>query len=161
MTQKHFNFSIDIDWDAEDGGYSVLRSKRMAKFLFKSLEKGHNLIQTYRSFSTHKTKLYLRAKTFTKWPKTPTWNEILCDDNNYWIKSTPCKIGSNKKMFVKYKSNEYAAGFAIYLLMIITGEITETMHLEFVTVMKKTMTNVTIHNEDVDWFHLKQVSISQ
>jgi len=161
MTQKHRKFSIDIDWDAPDGGYAVLRSKRIAKFLFKSLEQGHNLIQTYKPFSTHKTKLFLRAKTFTQWPKTPTWNEILCVKDNGWLKSTPCRIGLNKKVFVKYKGNEYAAGFAIYLLMVITGEITETMHLEFVTVMKKTMTNVIIHNEDVDWFHLKQVSFSQ
>jgi hypothetical protein len=159
MTQKNLSFNIDIDWDAPDGGYSVLRSKRMAKFVFKSLEKGNNLIQTRKPFTTHKTKLCLRSKRFTSWPKTPTWDEIKCVDKGDWLKSTPCEIGKNKKMFVKYKSNEYAAGFAIYLLMVITGEITVKQHLEFLKVMKKTMNLVTIHNEDVDWFHLKEVKI--
>jgi hypothetical protein len=40
--------------------------------------------------------------------------------------------------------------------MIVTGEINIKKHLEFVKVMK-TMTHVTIHNEDVDWFHLKEI----
>jgi len=161
MTEKRKNktFTIDIDWDVPDGGYSVLRSKRMAHFLFKSLEKGHNLIQTSKPFTTNKTKLCLRSKRYTEWPKTPTWEEILCKDKSDWLKTTPCEIGKNKKMFVKYKSNEYAAGFAIYLIQIITGEITVKRHLEFVKVMKKTMTNVTIHNEDVDWFHMKEIDI--
>jgi hypothetical protein len=34
-----------------------------------------------------------------------------------------------------------------------SGEITELMHLEFVHTLQK-MTNC-IHNEEVDWFHVK------
>jgi hypothetical protein len=33
MTQKQKCFVIDIDWDAPDGGYSILRSKRVNHFL--------------------------------------------------------------------------------------------------------------------------------
>ena len=156
MTQKTRCFVIDIDWDAEDGGFATLKSKRVAKWLFSSLEKGHNLIQTCRPFSVHKTKLYLKAKSFKKWKQTPEWSEIGCRRDSEWLQSTPCKIGSNNKMFVKYKSTEFAAGFGIYLLMVLSGQVTKMMHLEFVRVMQKTMTDVIIHNEEVDWFHMKQ-----
>lgn len=70
--------------------------------------------------------------------------------------STPCSIGQNRKMFVKYKSNEYVAGVAVYLLMVMSGEITLKKHKQFVSVMQRTMDRVIVHNEDVDWFHLKQ-----
>lgn len=156
MTQKSRSFVIDIDWDAKDGGYSVLRSKRVAKFLFSSLEKGKNLIQTCRPFTTHKTKLYLKAKSFKQWSQTPEWSEVGCKRDTSWLQSTPCRVGSNNKMFIKFRSNDYAAGFGIYLLMVLSGQVTETMHLDFVRVMQKTMTSVIIHNEEVDWFHMKQ-----
>jgi hypothetical protein len=156
MTQKQKCFVIDIDWDSPDGGYSILRSKRVVHYVLKNIKDGNNLIQTCRPFTTHKTKLYLKAKSFHTW-QSPEWNNIGCIHVNKWIQSTPCKIGINQKMFIKYKSNEYVAGFAIYLLMIMTGEVTEKMHLEFVHTMQKTMTHCIIHNEEVDWFHIKQI----
>jgi hypothetical protein len=156
MTQKQKCFVIDIDWDAPDGGYSILKSKRVIQYLLKNIKEGNNLIQTCKPFSTHKTKLCLKAKTFKKWNITPEWNEIECTHVNHWLKVSPCTIGASKKMFIRYKSNENAAGFAIYLLMIMAGEITELMHLEFVSVLKK-MTTCIIHNEDVNWFHIKQI----
>jgi len=38
--------SIPIDFDSEDDGYSVLKSKRMVHFLLDSIRQGNNLIQT-------------------------------------------------------------------------------------------------------------------
>ena len=155
MTQKQKCFILDIDWDAPDGGYSILRSKRVIHYVLKNIKDGNNLIQTCRPFTPHKTKMYLKAKSFNTW-QSPEWSNIKCAPVNQWMKTTPCTVGTHNKLFIKYKSNEYAAGFAIYLLMIMTGEVTEKMHLEFVHAMQK-MDHCIIHNEDVDWFHLKQV----
>lgn len=155
MTQKQKCFVIDIDWDSPDGGYSVLRSKRVVQYVLKSIKDGNNLIQTCKPFTTHKTKICLKSKSFNKW-QSPEWSDVKCKSVNQWIKTTPCTVGTSTKIFIKYKSNEYAAGFAIYLLMIMAGEITEKMHLEFVRALQ-IMDNCIIHNEDVDWFHIKQV----
>ena len=156
MTQKNKYCIFEIDWDAEDAGYSVLKSKKVIHFLLKNLANGNNMIQTVKPFTVHKTIIHLRAKKIKKWIHTPKW-DIGCTPYNGWIQSTPCEIGQNRKMFVKYKSNEYVAGFATYLLMLMVGEITLEMHKEFVSIMQRTMDHVIIHNEDVDWFHLKQV----
>jgi hypothetical protein len=158
MTQRNRKFSISIDFDAPDAGYSVLKSKRMVSFLLQSIQQGYNLIHTYKPFCAHQTTLHLTSKKVTSWPKTPSWDEILCKSSSDWLKEAPCEIGTRKKIFVKYKSNKQVAGFGIYLWMILGGEITEPMHKEFVKrlqyVFKK---DIIIHNEDVDWFHLKDL----
>ena len=42
--------------------------------------------------------------------------------------------------------------------MIVSGEITEAMHKEWVNALKTVIkTEAIIHNEDVDWFHVKEV----
>lgn len=158
MTKRIKTISIPIDFDADDAGYSVLKSKRMVHFLLDSVRQGNNLIQTYKPFTIGKTSLCLRCKPFKNWPNHLSWEEIQCDSASSWIKRTPCTIGKNNKLFVKYKSNEMVAGFSIYLWMIVSGEITEAMHKEWVkelkTVIKK---EAIIHNEDVDWFHVKEL----
>jgi hypothetical protein len=158
MTKRVKTISIPIDFDAEDAGYSVLKSKRMVHFLLDSIRSGNNLIQTYKPFTLHQTTLYLRSKPFKKWTNQPTWDEIQCEAPTDWLKRTPCKIGKNNKLFAKYKSNETVAGFAIYLWNIVSGEITEDMHKEWMKQLRKTVKKeVVIHNEDVDWFHVKEL----
>ena len=50
------------------------------------------------------------------------------------------------------------AGFAIYLWNIVSGEITEAMHKEWVKELRSIVKKeVVIHNEDVDWFHVKEL----
>jgi transposase len=158
MTKRVKTISIPIDFDAEDAGYSVLKSKRMVHFLLDSIRSGNNLIQTYKPFTLHQTKLCLRSKPFKNWSNRPTWEEIQCESPTDWLKSTPCKIGKNNKLFVKYRSNEMVAGFGIYLWMIVSGELTEAMHKEWVKALKSIVKKeVVIHNEDVDWFHAKEL----
>lgn len=158
MTQKNKYCIIDIDWDAYDAGYSVLKSKKMVDYVLKNLARGNNMIQTVKPFTVHKTQLHLRAKQVKKWAVYPEWDKIGCRPNNDWIQSTPCTIGQNRKMFVKYRSNAHVAGFAIYILMVMVGEITLEMHKQFVKVMQSTMDHVIVHNEEVDWLHFKQAS---
>ena len=158
MTKRVKTISIPIDFDSEDAGYSVLKSKRMVHFLLDSVRSGNNLIQTYRPFTLHKTSLCLRSKPFNDWSNRLTWEEIQCEAPSSWIKKTPCKIGKNNKLFAKYKSNEMVAGFGIYLWNIVSGEITETMHKEWVQALRSVIKKeVIIHNEDVDWFHVKEL----
>jgi hypothetical protein len=157
MTKRVKTISIPIDFDAEDAGYSVLKSKRMVHFLLDSVRQGNNLIQTYRPFTLHKTTLCLRSKPFKDWTNRLTWEEIQCESSSSWIKKTPCKIGKNNKLFAKYKSNEMVAGFGIYLWNILSGEITEAMHKEWVHELKSVIKEAIIHNEDVDWFHVKEL----
>jgi len=157
MTKRVKSISIPIDFDSEDAGYSVLKSKRMVHFLIDSVRQGNNLIQTYRPFTLHKTLLCLRSKPFNVWTNRLTWEEIQCEAPSSWIKKTPCKIGKNNKLFVKYKSNEMVAGFGIYLWNIVSGEITEAMHKEWVQELKSVIKEAIIHNEDVDWFHVKEL----
>jgi hypothetical protein len=153
MTRRIGRISIPIDFDSPDAGYASLQS--LFPFLLKQLQKGNNLFQTYQPFTTHKTKLCLQAKRFTTWPARPTWNEIKCKTHSDWLKVSPCDIGKNKKMFIRYKSNNHVAGFGIYLLMMMAGEITLEKHMEFVKLLQ-TYSKVIIHNEEVDWFHLKE-----
>jgi len=158
MTKRVKSIYIPIDFDADDAGYSVLKSKRVVHFLLDSIRQGNNLIQTYKPFTLHKTALCLRSKPFKNWMNRPSWEEIQCDSASSWIKQTPCKIGKNNKVFVKYRSNENVAGFAIYLWNILSGEITEDMHKEWVKELRSIIKKeVIIHNEDVDWFHVKEL----
>jgi len=154
MTRRVNRISIPIDFDSPDAGYASLQT--LFPFLLKQIQKGNNLFQTYQPFTPHKTILCLQAKRFTNWTMRPTWKEIQCKSYSDWLKLSPCKIGKNKKMFIKYKSNEHVAGFGIYLLMMMAGEITLEKHKEFVKVLQ-TFQNVIIHNEEVDWFHLKEL----
>jgi hypothetical protein len=158
MTRRVKQISIAIDFDAEDGGYSVLKSKRMVNFLLDSVRQGNNLIQTYKPFTMHQTRLCLRSKSYKEWPQRPTWEELKCESSSDWIKGTPCTIGKNNIVFVKYKSNDTVAGFGMYLWMIVSGEITEAMHKEWVSALKKVIQKeAIIHNEEVDWFHTKEI----
>jgi hypothetical protein len=158
MTKRMKTISIPIDFDAEDAGYSVLKSKRVVHFLLDSIRQGNNLIQTYKPFTLHKTSLCLRSKAFKEWTNRPAWEDIQCESASTWIKKTPCKIGKNNKVFVQYKSNETVAGFGIYLWMIVSGELTEAMHKEWVKALKSVIKKeAIIHNEDVDWFHAKEL----
>ena len=153
MTRRVNRISIPIDFDSPDAGYSSLQS--LFPFLLKQIQKGNNLIQTYQPFTTHKTTLYLQAKHVSSWPITPTWNEIKCKTHSDWLKVSPCDIGNKKKMFIKYKSNPYVAGFGIYLFMMMAGEITIEKHKDFVKLLQ-TFSKVIIHNEEVDWLHVKE-----
>jgi len=153
ITRRVQRIAIPIDFDSPDAGYASLQS--LFPFLLKQLQKGNNLLQTYQPFTTHKTTLCLQAKRVTEWPMCPTWNEIKCKSHSDWLKVSPCDIGTKKKMFIKYKSNSYVAGFGVYLLMMMAGEITVEKHKEFVKLLQ-TFKKVIIHNEEVDWFHLKE-----
>ena len=68
-----------------------------------------------------------------------------------------CKIGTRKKIFLKLKSNKKRAGFGLYLFKLHNGTITKEKHIQFVSDMKSLFKNNPIqnHNEDVDWFHVK------
>jgi hypothetical protein len=153
MTRKNKGFVIDIDWKSEDAGYSVLTSKKMIRFALYN----KNLIQTYKPFKLGKTKLYLRAISLQTWPNTPTWDEIQCTTVNSWIKTTPCDIGSHTKMFLKLKGTKRHAGLGSYIYALSTGKITKEKHKRFVQELMHVMQdkNISIHNEEVDWFHLK------
>ena len=153
-TKKNKGVIIPIDWNAEDAGYSVLTSKKMVQFANKN-----NLIQTYKPFTMEKTKLYLKAVTVNAWPNKPAWKDIGCKEINSWIKTTPCVIGKNIKMFVKLKGNKNHAGLGSYIYALVTGKITKEKHKIFVKELQILMKDrtVIIHNEDVDWFHLKSI----
>jgi hypothetical protein len=156
MTRKNKGFVINIDWKSEDAGYSVLTSKKMIRF---ALYNKNNLIQTYKPFKLSKTKLYLRAVSVKTWPNTPTWDEINCKTINSWIKTTPCDIGSSTKMFLKLKGTKNHAGLGSYIYALTTGLITKEHHKFFVKELSRVMQNkyIWIHNEEVDWFHLKSI----
>jgi hypothetical protein len=159
--------SIPIDWDSRDHGYSALSSSKVYKFILKNLSEGNNLIQTQhnKSFKPKgKTVLKLQAVKFKSWKLSPKWennksgNFIQCKDFNEFIKTTPCNTGKKRsKIFLKFKSNKKVAGFGTYLLRIYSGDIDEKKHSQFVKAIKKTFKNssVIIHNEDMDWFHMK------
>ena len=154
-TRKNKGGVFSIDWNAEDAGYSVLTSKKMIQF---ALHK-HNLIQTYKPFTLGKTKLYLQSVSVNTWPSQPAWKDIACKSINSWIKTTPCTVGKNIKMFVKLKGTKIHAGLGSYIHALVTGKITLEQHKIFVQELKNVMKDkeVIIHNEDVDWFHLKSM----
>lgn len=151
--------AIPIHWDAPDAGYSVLTSPKVASFLFQNLYHKNNLIQTYRSFQTRgKTVLCLQAKRFSAWTVRLPWKKITCTRKTGWLKASPCQTHNNhQKVFVNVPGNEYVAGFAAYLLQLISGKISVQKHREFVKVLQGTIHTAYIHNEEVDWFHVKQI----
>lgn len=162
--------SITIDWNSKDYGLSSLSSSKVHKFLLSNLLQGNNLIQTQHNTSfkvTGKTILKLQAVKFNSWKVSPHWNNenngkvhVMCKKFNDFIKTTPCNTGKKRsKIFLKFKSNKNVAGFALYLLNIFSGEIDIEKHKQFARALKKTFKNndVIIHNEDVNWFHMKQI----
>ena len=164
-TRKLKNLSdglkINIDWGASDKGYSVFKKKRVVDFVLRSILEGKNLIQTHdgTSFNSRgQTTIHLQSKPYKEWNQTPEWSEILCDEFNDWLKISPCEVGYRTKLFAKLKGNTHGAGFGSYILGIYSGAITETDHKDFVKAMQKTFGNkpIYLHNEDVDWFHIKE-----
>lgn len=169
---KPTKITIQLNWNSKDYGYSNLKTQRVFNFLIKSLHNKQNLVQTQNNkpFNVHlnePSKLYLQSIKLKKWKKTPKWNmndngkeiHLKCTEILDWLKGSPCDFGKKrKKLFVKYKSNIYIAGFGTYLMRIFTGDIDEKTHIKFVKTIKKIFRDkpIIIHNEDVDWFHMKQ-----
>jgi len=168
--KNHTNkITINIDWNAPDKGLSRLRTPRVIKFVLENVLMGNNLIQTQDNQSFHvngKTTLKLQAVKVKSWPMTPNWDDDNKDNNflkctkfNKWIKTVPCSVGKKRsKLFLKFKSNKQVGGFATYLWRVISGDINQEMHNQFVKSIKDTFGNKTvkIDNLDVDWFHMVQ-----
>jgi hypothetical protein len=153
--------NVPVDFTKKDGGYQDLLNPLLFSFLIRNMKKGNNLIQTRegKPFFCHKqTMLFLQAIPVKKWKQKPEWNEIECKKLTDFLKATPCKIGKSTKLFVKLKSNPHIGGFATYLMAINLGLVDEKKHLEFIKGLKKTFGKkpIKVHNEDVDWFHLKE-----
>jgi hypothetical protein len=178
-TKKKDNYrklKININWDSDDNGYAELNNNKVFRFVFNSIQDGYNLIQTqYKKpfYANGKTVLHLQAVKCKKWKLTPHWNEnevthtndtfLSCTNYVDWIKLSPCAIGRDRaKIFLKLKSNEKIAGFSTYLMGIFSGNITLDKHKIFVNAIKYTFKDkpIYIHNEDVDWFHLKEYFIN-
>jgi hypothetical protein len=161
--------TISIDWNSPDKGFSKLKTPRVIQFVLKNILLGNNLIQTQPGHNFHvkgKTTLKLQAIKVKSWPITPNWDDdnkdknfLQCKKFNKWIKTTPCGVGKKRaKLFVKMKCNSKVAGFTTYLWRIISGEIDQEMHKQFVNAMKHTFRNkpIYIDNKDVNWFHMKE-----
>jgi hypothetical protein len=147
--------SFIIDWNEQGGYHDLMKTKSFVK---NSLQNNHNLIHTYKDFYVHKkNKLYLESIPFHKWNKKYTWKNIQCKTLNQWMKSSPCKIGTRKKIFLKLKSNDKMGGFGLYLFKLHNGSINKEKHIQFVSKMKTLFKQNPIqnHNEDIDWFHVK------
>ena len=153
--------TISIDFTSKDKGYNSLMNKKILTFLHNNIKKGKNLIQTQHNkpFYVKKTKIYLQAVSIKKWNIENSWDKILCKKYNDFIKHTPCNRGSSTKLFVKIKSSKIIGGFGCYLMALHMGIISKKQHIQFVTALKKIFKSnpIIIHNEDVDWFHLKQL----
>lgn len=153
--------SIHINFLSKDKGYNDFLNPRLIKFMYDNIKIGNNLIQTQPNkyfFVNKKNILYLQAIPIKKWKSNPEWNEIQCKKKNDFIKSSPCNIGNKLKLFVKLKSNEYIGGLSVYLMALHLGLIDKEKHIFFINELFKVMNNkpIIIHNEDVDWFHLKE-----
>ena len=151
--------SFHIDW-TKNGGYDDLMKTR--SFVHDSLNHNYNLIHTYKPFYVDKPNtLYLQSKPFHAWSNKPSWRKIDCKTRAKWMKSTPCKKGTRKKIFLKYKSNRKIAGFGLYLFKLHNGTISKTKHIQFVKHMQTLFQNHPIQNEntEVDWFHVKDATV--
>ena len=153
--------SVKIDFSKEDNGYKDLFSPRLLKFFLLNIQRGNNLIQTQvnKPFYCDKaTTLHLRAIPVSSWYTRPKWSDIKCRTVEPFIKSSPCEVGTRQKVFVKLKGDTFAAGFASYLLAIYTHKLNKSHHMKFVSALQNTFQHnpILIHNQDVDWFHLKQ-----
>ena len=154
--------SIPIDFTKKDKGYDTLLNKKLIDFVFKSIKEGHNLIQTqdYKPFYLNKpTILHLQSKKVSKWKLYEDWSDIQCKEFNDFIKTSPCKTGKKRsKIFYKLKSNPHIGGFTTYLVSLHLNAVTKQEHLTFVSALRQTFKSkpVYIHNEDLDWLHLKE-----
>jgi len=161
--QNNKNYLIlDINFNSKDRGYHILKSDKVKQFLLSNVKKGNNLIQTIPDtyfYLYKKTTLSLRAIPYYHWIKPNLkWNDIYCDIKDKNIKGTPCQLhNTHKKIFYKLKSNTKIAGFGIYLYHLIHNKITLKQHINFINHLKKIMNKdkVYIHNQEVDWFHIK------
>ena len=163
--------TIDIDFTSSDGGFSVFKSSKMMDFFLKNIKKGRNLVQTVPDkpfYVNKKTTLHLQAIKYDDYSMRPEWKEVLCKSHGKWLKSSPCKLGTRHKVFVKYKGSKNgsgtrylnkSAGIGAYLNAILKGEIDKNKHKTFIKLLRRTMKNnpIVVHNMDVDWFHLKSV----
>jgi len=160
---------INIDWNSADSGFSSLYNNKVLEFVINNIKDGYNLIQTQEDkpfFCQGPSVMYLQAIKVPSWPQPLEWDKtkdskkpfIQCSVFNDWIKISPCDIGNKSKIFVKFKSNPFIGGFATYLMSIFSGYITIDKHREFVKAVKQTFKNkpIYIHNQDVDWFHMKE-----
>jgi hypothetical protein len=162
-------FTLVVNWSDADGGYTAFQDPALKRYVHRNLLKGRNLIATdprktpFRVDGKRPASVYLYASSCPTYKRCQRWKEILCTEHGArgWLKSAPCwfKGGqSRKKLFVHQKSNACVGGFGTYLVALWSGSITRAKHLEWVQVMRKTFGNrpVYCHNEDVDWFHVKE-----
>ena len=164
LKNKNNKISVTIDFTSSDYGYNDMLNEKLLTFVIGQSRKGRNLTQTQDNkpfFVNKKCKLHLQAVSVKSWKQYPLWNEIQCKKYNDFIKTSPCKIGTNNKIFVRLKSNKYFGGFSTYIIAIHLGIIDKKRHIQFVQSMKKNFKNnpIRVHNEDVDWFHLKEAKI--
>tara|TARA_B100000575_G_C23130022_1_gene655371 strand:- start:1881 stop:2450 length:570 start_codon:yes stop_codon:yes gene_type:complete len=173
LSKKNSNssnkISITIDFTKEDKGYRDFLNPKLLEFIERNIKKGNNLIQTQDNkpfYVNKKCRLHLQAVPFKKWKLNPEWNNIdndlesiQCKKYNDFIKTSPCKIGKNLKVFVKLKSNTLMAGLTNYILALHTKLLTEKNHISFVNSLSETMKDkpIIVNNEDVTWFHLKSL----
>lgn len=152
---------ITVDFSKKDKGYSDLLQPKLLSFIVRNIKEGNNLLQTQddKTFVVYKkNKLYLQSVPVKKWKQTPEWKDIECNEINEYMKATPCNIGTNTKLFYKVKSTPTIGGLASYIMGLSIGLIDEVAHKRFVQALQTTFKKrkVRIHNEDVDWFHLKE-----
>ena len=176
--------SITIDFQKKDKGYTDFLQPRLVSFLMRNIAQGNNLVQTQEGkpfVAYKKNKLFLQCVPVKKWKQTPQWDEIKCESIGTTMKATPCDIGRNTKLFYKTKSTTHVGGLGIYIMGLVLGFIKgnlkvplspsvprnsktrsqgvggDEIPLEFVQALQKTFKKrpICVHNEDVDWFHLK------
>ena len=156
--------SITIDFQKKDKGYTDFLQPRLVSFLMRNIAQGNNLVQTQEGkpfVAYKKNKLFLQCVPVKKWKQTPQWDEIKCESIGTTMKATPCDIGRNTKLFYKTKSTTHVGGLGIYIMGLVLGFIKESDHREFVQALQKTFKKrpIRVHNEDVDWFHLKEAVV--
>lgn len=161
--RKQNKISISIGFNKKDKGYSDFLQPSLLSFLIDNMSRGKNLLQTQedKPFVVYKkSKLHLQAVSVKTWKQHPEWNDIECKTIDENMKATPCNIGTNTKLFYKLKSNDRIAGFAVYIMALHLGIINEEKHKLFITALQKTFgkNKIRVHNEDVDWFHLKSAN---
>lgn len=155
--------AISIDWSAPDGGYSALMVPAVRAWLLTNLLAGRNLVQTAPGTTfaaAGPCTMSLTAKEYAAWPLRPRWDELHCQPRGAWVRASPCTHpgGAPVRLFVRVHGTTFAAGFASYLLRLLMGDITAADHAFLARTMREALgpaTPLIIHNEEVDWFHMK------
>ena len=62
----------------------------------------------------------------------------------HWGDQGSPNIGTNTKLFYKLKSNDRIAGFAVYIMALQLGIITEEKHKQFIIALQKTFEKIKI-----------------